>query len=157
MSIAPVLDLWNKIPSDPFAAGHQRLKRSGLVVAVSPMRADESQFPVDVICMRARPRRTAFREWRDYYEPRARKIVACHRVLVASATHDGQRLALGFLMLTDADVVRRIYVKLPHRGHGIGLRLLEDAGVSIPVAVVDPEPGWKRWAAYHGLPWEVRT
>lgn len=76
-------------------------------------------------------------------------------MLAASAEHDDSRLALGFLAIGERDVVRLIYVKLAFRGMGIGLALLEAAQLPVPLIVEEAEPGWKRWAAYHKLPYVV--
>jgi hypothetical protein len=47
-------------------------------------------------------------------------------------------------------------VKLPHRGCGIGMRLLESAGLTLPVRVHGvPTLSWRRWAAGYGMKWEV--
>lgn len=144
------------IAPDPRGAEwRRRLALCGLTVTVAPMRPDEIILPIDLLCSRSRPRRTPHREWRDFYEPQARRIVATHRVLVATTVFEKTRIALGLLMLTPAGAVRMVYVKLRHRGHGIGLLLLDSANVPEVVPVVEAEPGWKRWAAFHGLQWRI--
>lgn len=151
MTVAAIIEL----TPEPWSAGHARVARAGIEVTVAPMQPEEAGFPVDVWCSRTRPRRTPFADWRTYFAPRARALVAESRVLVASTDHGGQHIALGFLALTTADVVRMIYVKLQFRGMGIGMALLEASGVGVPVKVEEAEPGWKRWAGYHRLPWVV--
>ena len=136
-------------------AGRDRLARSGIDLTVAPMVEAQMEFPIDVHCQRTRPGPTAYRQWRDYYDEQARAMVLSDSTVIASALSDGVRVLLGFASVTERGALRIVYVKLRFRGNGIGLRLLEAAGVAVPVRIVKADGGWGRWAAYHGLPWWV--
>lgn len=56
-------------------------------------------------------------------------------------------IVLGFLVVTDGDLVRMLYVKRDFRGEGIGLELL--GALPGKPRVWHPNGTWRRWVEYH--------
>lgn len=140
----------------PFEFAAARLRASGLTLAVRTMGDDDRRFVEGFLVNYGRPRRTPYAEWQRYQRPHIAKELAESDTLVAATTVDDTDVALGFLQLDQRRAVRMLYVKLSFRGCGIGLRLVEAAGLSLPVRTTgQPSPSWKKWAAGYGLPWEV--
>lgn len=142
-------------PQSPYEAARARLRISGLTLSVRTMTADDRRFVEGFLVNYGRPRRTPYAEWQRYQRPHVAKELAESDVLVAATNVDDTDIALGFLQ-TQRRAAAMLYVKLQFRGCGIGMRLVEAAGLSLPVRTVgQPSPSWKKWAAGYGLPWEA--
>jgi GNAT superfamily N-acetyltransferase len=143
-------------PPSPFEAARARLNDAGITLTVREAAPADMPFVEDFLCSYSRPRRTPHADWRGYYKPQARRTIADSKTLIAATDVGGVDVALGLLMLDARKAVRMVYVKLPHRGCGIGMRLLESAGLTLPVRVHGvPTLSWRRWAAGYGMKWEV--
>lgn len=155
-AIVPLLKEHQRaLDAAPFKAAATRLSASGITLAVRAMGTDDRRFVEGFLVNYGRPRRTPYAEWQRYQRAHVAKEVAESDVLVAATTVESTDVALGFLQM-QRRATAMLYVKLPFRGCGIGMRLIEAAGLSLPIRTVgQPSPSWKKWAAVYGLPWEV--
>ena len=139
------------------AEGTARLAASGLEVEVRPPHVSEHNFVVDNTVKVFWPKGDklaglTFPRWEGLFRPQVMTTCRDGRALVATASHEGQRVILGFVLLNEFDVVVNLYVKRAFRGVGIGLRLIEAAGLDLPLKVSTATGCWRRWVAYHQIP-----
>lgn len=133
-----------------------RLAESGLDVEVHPMREDERAFVFETTCKVRWPRRGqdqfTWAQWRDIYGKKVNDAIDYGKVLVACSGD----VILGYV-IHQRDVLEMVYVKAGIdnglRGNGIGLMLLEFAGLKPPVTVSAPTVGFERWAQHHDMEW----
>lgn len=142
------------------AEGVRRLIASGLAVEVSPpVVKSELAFVYEATAKTRWPFRDATRPiswdgWAHIYGPRIAEMIRDGRVLLATASHDGVRVILGFALWDAFDVLTMLYVKQPFRGGGIGLKLLEASGVDLPLKALGETACWRRWVGpkCHDIP-----
>jgi GNAT superfamily N-acetyltransferase len=138
--------------------GARRLLASGLTVDVQPPELrSETAFVFEATARTRWPFRDFARpirwtEWVHIYGPRVAEQISDGRTLLAVATHEGTRVILGFALWDQFDVLSMIYVKKQFRGAGIGLKLLETAGVDLPIKFLAETATWNRWVKCHGIP-----
>jgi len=138
--------------------GARRLLASGLTVDVQPPELrSETAFVFEATAKTRWPHRDYTRpvrwtEWVHIFGPRVAEMISDGRTLLATASHEGTRVILGFALWDQFDVLGMLYVKKQFRGAGIGLRLLEAAGVDLPLKVLAETACWGRWVKCHGIP-----
>jgi GNAT superfamily N-acetyltransferase len=138
--------------------GARRLLASGLTVDVCPPELrSETAFVFEATAKTRWPykdynRPVRWTEWVHIYGPRVAEMLSDGRALLATASHEGTRVILGFALWDQFDVLGMLYVKKQFRGAGIGLRLLEGAGVDLPLKVLAETACWGRWVKCHGIP-----
>lgn len=146
-------------PADPdrlSAEWRSRLAASGLTVTVRPMQADESTFVHETTCRvrwpwrsRGRGRTMGWQQWYDKFGPSIALLMQSYPPLVA----ESGGIVLGFALIAGGSV-SMLYCKREFRGNGIGLMLLEHAGLEAPISVTEPMPTWIKWAERHELAWQ---
>lgn len=138
--------------------GARRLLASGLTVDVQPPELrSETAFIFEATARTRWPYRDYTRpicweEWVYIYGPCVAQTISDGRALLATASHEGTKVVLGFALFEAFDVLSMIYVKKEFRGAGIGLRLLEASGVDLPLLHLSDTATWRRWVKCHGIP-----
>ena len=138
--------------------GVRRLIASGLTIEVGPpVLKSELQFVFEATTKTRWPFQDAshpigWDDWVHIFGPRVTEMIRDGRALVASASHEGTRVILGFALWEAFDVLAMIYVKHPFRGTGIGIKLLETSGVELPLKALGETTQWRKWVKLYGIP-----
>ncbi len=96
------------------------------------------------------PARVGYRRWFKEEGPRVMELLRDSPCYVADV---GGGVVLGFVV-SQGDLVHALYVKSDFRGLGIGLGLLREAGVTLPIRCNRVTNSWRHWAKGHGIQWE---
>jgi GNAT superfamily N-acetyltransferase len=139
------------------AEGTARLAASGLEVEVRPPHESEANFLIHTTVCVFWPRKDrlsgmTFSRWESLYRPQVMEVVRDGRALVATASHESQRVILGYIMVDEFDCIACLYVKPSFRSIGIGIMLIEAAGLDLPIKTAVSTGCWKRWTKYHDIP-----
>lgn len=97
------------------------------------------------------PRHTPYRQWLKAEGPRVMSILQRAPAYVADV---GGGVVLGFVV-AERSLVHCLFVKADFRGLGLGLGLLREAGVTVPVQVHNVTNSWRRWTQQHGIEWDL--
>lgn len=98
------------------------------------------------------PRGRSYRSWIAEEGHRVQRILQESPAWVADV---GGGVVLGFVV-AQASLVHCLFVKTDFRGVGLGLGLLREANVTLPVQVDRATNSWRKWTARHGIDWEFR-
>jgi len=113
---------------------------------IRPAAQDELGFIRETSCKVRKPRERSWASWEAQHGPQVDRWLREGEATVYAA-EEAPEIVLGFLLVTDGDVVRMIYVKRDFRGEGIGLELLGQ--LKMPPRPWQPNGVWRQWVAYH--------
>ena len=137
-------------------AALNQLAPAPLKVIIRPLGTarGEAQFVKETTLKVRWPRRdgVTWRGWEAKCGPMVAEWLDSGRVAVA----ESGGVIVGFAVWCDPRTLAMLYVKAGLRGNGIGLQLLADWPRE-KLQIIQPTPCWRKWAAFHGLKYEVTS